>query len=324
MKKFFTFFVFAMLVAALCGCNKTPPAAIRELTKPVSAYSNRSSLLTFEEAVSAATDILVADFTAFHEADDYYELEFTVTKVLRGETTEKVIYVMTVPSEVHVEESPERSFVSGLYNYVPGHSYLLVLDRRVSVYYEHDRYTMVGDIFVPLDDDLGVYMYYQPIEDVVAAETGTQSVSARGLTQDKVYDTVAALSKITSSTVPYYGTSPVQPDTVEELTACSDYVLRVSVGDLIADGTYQDTKTYECKILELLKGEFTAEETREWNQKIYVVFRTEDATPNGEYLLFLERADENSRVFCYTSVNSVHSASDPAEMQAVYDALASN
>lgn len=33
----------------------------------------------------------------------------------------------------------------------------------MSIYYDHDRYTMMGEVFLPPDDDIGFYIN-QPIE----------------------------------------------------------------------------------------------------------------------------------------------------------------
>ena len=207
------------------------------------------------------------------------------------------------------------SYISGSYNYVPGHKYLLVLQCKTSVYYDHDRYMTLGGIFMPLDDEIGLYMYGEPL---------TRHIEAKDMFSAGNSGALSDISALCSTLPP---PEPVRKDYSEatKLPAVvteADYVLEVSVDRLRTIGELNNTETYVCTIQNALKGNISEAELAEWNQQIYVVFFPGDAEIGETYLLALNRSGEASRIFTMSSRNSVYAPKDAPAVQRAIDAAA--
>ncbi len=123
----------ALILSLLClaGCGR------QEARPTPSAPAPSASVvryLTFEQALAACTDLLQGQFVARHDRGSWRELEFRVTQRLKGATRADTIFVDDTTAQA----------------YVPGQEYLLVLERQVSVYQQHDRYIALCSLYLPL------------------------------------------------------------------------------------------------------------------------------------------------------------------------------
>ena len=245
-------------------------------------------------------------------------MKFKVLDEVRGHTGEKHIYVFETSANVTATDSAggiSVSYVSNSYNYVPGHRYLLVLQCKTSVYYDHDRYMTLGGIFMPLDDEIGLYMYGEPL---------ARHIEARDMFTAGNSGALSDMSALCSTLPP---PEPVRKDYSEatKLPAVvteADYVLEVSVDRLRTIGELNNTETYVCTVQNALKGNISEVELAEWNQQIYVVFFPGDAEIGETYLLALNRSGEASRIFTMSSRNSVYAPKDALTVQRAIDAAA--
>lgn len=314
--RFFPFILaFVLFLMVLAGCStNSEPDLFKETTDEIK-YEADNEYLSFEEAVQRSTDIVMATFEGYHKYEHYNELEFSISKILKGETEEPTIYVFEVITSVSTTGEKDVSYTTGQYNFIPGHDYLLVLERDISVYYDHDRYTMLGEIFLPIDEDTGFYMYNEPIEN------HSNQLDAKIKTTGSLVDLVGDLSKSAKNDVSFYGTEYSTSEDLSEISAQSDYIVQVTIDEQIIDGVLNDTQTFSSSIKELLKGEFSAEEIEEWEDTIYVVFNKGEVVPGEEYILLLNRTDPQSRLFIHSSKNSVHQITNDQDVEWIYNEL---
>ncbi len=308
-----------LLVAAvlLTGCGeKTAPPVFRENTRDLYSVAD-VAFQSFDEAVTGATDVLTAQFRQYHEYGKYTELEFTVKKSFKGETTARTIYVLETVSDVGLWGGPESfDYTAGRHNFVRGHEYLLILSRRVDVNYDHDRYQLVGELFIPLEDAIEPHMYGRPLREVPGALEDEDDA----VTTESVQERVLALCEASRDTTPaYHGTMPILSEELSVVADASSHVLLVTVEELIAEGV-ASADTYSCTVREVLKGEIS--QLPSWKNRIFVTFRRGEAAIGGDYLLLLDRLGENSKMFEYSSAKaSVHPVTSEAEKEALYREL---
>ena len=310
MKKFISILI--LLAVFVSGCSVENKNAPFKNTTGEIQYETDKEYVSFEEAVQQATDVIVATFKGYHKHDYYTELEFEISEILKGETEESTIYVFETISGVSVTGEKETSYTTGQCNFIQGNDYLLILEREISVYYEHDRYTMVGEIFLPLDDDIGYYMYNQPIKEF-SGQLHTHE-NANSITS-----VVKELCETEQNEVTFYGSEYVTSTDIDVILEQSDYIVRVHVDEQMIEGVLNNTQTYSCTITELLKGEFTEDEKEEWENVIYVIFPKDEVSAGEEYILLLNRADTSSRLFVYSSKNSIFQVANEEEAQHLYN-----
>ncbi len=312
----------ALLCLAICvltGCSQNAtPDVFRQVTLKSVAYQDEI-IRTFEEHLETATDVMVAEFVGYEYEDHYVDLNFKPVKVLKGQTQAAEIHVMETPDDASPVTTPDGVvYTAFIHNYVAGHKYLLVMERRVSVYYEYDRYCIKGDIFIPLDDDIGCYMYQQPLQ-LESAELGTQGAQAAESAMQTVSQVIETSAE---NTVAYYGQLPVDSNSLKEASEATEYIFRVRVDELYSEGLLYPTQMYWCTILESLKGALTEEELERWENRVVIKFRKGEVEPGEEYLLLLSRVTETSRMFIYSSTEaSVHPIASEAEKAALYGEL---
>ena len=142
-----------LLMLSACGTqnakNQTPKADGNAMHEPVAQAV--VEFLTFEDALQRCTDIIRARFVGCHNYETYRELEFDVLEIAKGSTTVKTIYILEQFSTVSVLNT-DMLYTSGIYEYEIGAEYLLVLERNVSIYQEHERYVQLSDIYIPLSN----------------------------------------------------------------------------------------------------------------------------------------------------------------------------
>lgn len=269
---------------------------------------------TFEETVADCTDIIRGRFVTEHEYDEYSELEFTVLEVCKGQTQSDSIFVMNCPKQATIEGTG-YSYLTDSNVYEEGQDYLLVLDRTSSVYYEHDRYTQPGDIYIPLTTSESCTMYGQDLS--VHSEIDMSSVSADIYTE--VENVIASIPSTASETGLVGSTEFIDTDSISETADFAGYIFRVQVGELYVSGKYNGTETFRCSIEEIYRGNLTGEEK---SAGILVPFFSGTAQEGDEFLLLLTRAGETSKVYTFSSRVAAIRVEDTAAVETVLEQIA--
>ncbi len=298
----------ALLLGILTACGDSVPEETlnreQAQTQDISVTRQRQ-YLSFEDALVGCTDIIEATYVKTHSHDFYDELEFRVNRVLKGATETETIFVFSELSNVEVTGT-DISYVSGTYTYNKDEEYLLILEREVSVYYEHDRYRMFCDIYIPFDDAADSRMYDEDLSAYVSPQnmTSIQTLSAY----------IESCIEADGGQAPeFYGTAYVESDNIEDIANASDYIFAIKVGELLTEGAYNDTETYNCAIEDVLSGSLSEEEI---SAGILVVFFNDAGVqPGDEYIVMVNRPGETSRIYALSSRNSILSLSSKAEIQ---------
>lgn len=317
MKRTLTFTFCVLYIVCLfttVGCassESAEPPVFREIQVPYTGSSAQYEEWSLEKTIDNSSDIFTATFTQYvgDPESGSYELEFAVGDVIRGDCKDDTIYVykrLTNWTGSLYEE----------YNYVEGHEYMLILNRRESVYYDHDIYLSTSNIFIPLSDAIGAYMDYKPLaERVETVAKEEQSLSRDILSADNIALVDYVETVCISAPEPTY--SPATRYTKEtELSAIlpeSEYVLLVEPFEHLNTGA-SNTETFMCSVSQVLVGENVPEE-------IYFTFFTGTAEIGGRYYIAANRSggkDSGSDVFVPSSKNSVIVADNETRVQELF------
>lgn len=287
-------FVFILILSACSVKDVTNPqtqVVSLELSKPT--VQAAVEYLTFEESLQRCTDIISARFMGCHDYETYRELIFDVLDVAKGRTSVETIYVLEQHLISHVIDT-DISYISGAYEYEKGSDYLLVLERNVSIYQEHDRYVQLSDIYIPLSNVSESLIYSQKLDEHMKDSTKLSST-------DELISYVKEIAQHAESSVDYYGTSYCESHDIKTVVEASDYIFHVKIGELIAIGRYTDTETYHCSIQDYLYGDLSYLSSQDLDAGIFVVFPKGEVSPNEEYLVLLNKVDEYSLIFNLSS-----------------------
>ena len=253
--------------------------------------------LDFEDSLQTCTDVIIGQFVRALEYESYNELEFKVVETLKGSTSDDTIYVFEEHIGIGVVGT-SYSYTSGTYNYVPGQKYLLVLERNISVYQEHDRYLQLSDIYIPLSSLSDSMIYNQDIRDHMKEPYKLS-------TEAELVSYVENIILQAENSRDYYGTEYSQSDDLATVISESGYILQVKVGELIVVGRFADTETYRCSLQETLQGDWSYLTKEDLDSGIVVVFPRGTVSPGGEYIVLLNKVDANSLIFVLSSRISI-------------------
>ena len=298
----------ATVIFLLWGCAPITNDEFSSQQEPVEEilYEEEREFLTFDEAVERSTDVVIATFIEERSYNGYKEQEFRIKKVLKGATTASTIYVYTTPAYVTLENT-DITYTSGKNVYEAKAKYLLVLERHVSVYNEHDRYLPLGDIYMPIKQLEESKMYGQPLTDNSTLSAITSSTDTL-----KYIETLAADS---AGSVPFYGKEYAESDDLDEIADCATHILHVKVNSLLAKGASGDRETYRCYVKESLKGSVA-------ENNIFVVFFPGQVEEGKEYIVLVSRSGDTSLVFTLAAKQNSVIAADDAESVSAVSALA--
>ena len=241
MKKFIAFITVALCIALFVGCGKE---------KAVDAEG--WVYLTFEEAVQQSTNIVEATYVGGKFDGKYYEYRFTVDKQFCGSTEDDTIYVYG-NGGVHYGC---LAYFDDENKYEIGKTYLLLLRREKSVYYDHDRYIPFVDIFIPTDDVTKAEMYRHDIK--WKSESGEDVFSDMESVENYISKLISECKKPKKE---YWGNEYIESDNLAEIAEKSDCLLRVTPTELVESLDYEGTETYTCRVDEVYSGKFNRRET---------------------------------------------------------------
>lgn len=276
-----------IMLTAICLALSVAGCAWQEKTSAEPPFEElpmvQIEYLDFEATVSRATDVIIGVYQETLEHDSYSEHLFAVEEVLKGETTAEKIYLRSsVVSVEATEHSP--TYVSGALEYERGQRYLLVTERTVSVYYDHDRYVLLADAYIPLSDSQEWSMYSQELDK-----------HWEGMGQENILVQIEALAA-DSSTQPYYGTAYAESETMDDIMDSAEFIMKVTVNSLFVSSESNGTETYNCTPDQVYKGnlDYLGEDI---SQGVLVVFFHGTVEKGESYYVLVNKADEFSRIF---------------------------
>mgnify|MGYP006922122443 CR=1 FL=1 len=313
MKKLFATFFSALVIVSFCACATTSPSEqpiFRTIPGDRVLAQAQVSDWSFEDAVVNSTNIAIATFKGYEKTEGGldYELKFEVNDELRGKCGDTTIYVYVSPSH-WVNDSYEE------YNFIENQEYLLVLEKHISVNYEHDQYLLLGNIFAPVSYNVGVYMRYQRL---AQSEYGCREELARTDSVEHKNDLLAYVETLCDSSdrptepigIPYTNSTEVS-DIIRE----SEFVLQVVPREELQG--HNDILI--CDVIQKMKGNYDVP------QRIYLSNATGKEIVFGDvYYAALNRADgpdSSSIIFVVSSKNSLFNCATDVSSKIVENEL---
>lgn len=231
--------------------------------------------LSVEEAMSRATHIMSAEYLGTYVTQYKTELMFAPKDVMKGTLDaddSEVIYVMTDTEET----SPA---------YTEGKQYLLILDKHISVYYEHNKYVPLGELTVSESDS--AWAKY--------CDQATQFAD--------------------SSAPEAYGNLYTDAQTLGEIIDFSSNIFVIRVDSVLQEGLFGPITAYRCTVTGTVKN------TPAENGNILLTMFNGTVEVGGEYLVLLADATESAPVYtlaaregCVHALETIASVSELQEL----------
>ena len=291
MKKFIAFITAALCIALFVGCGK-------EKTADKSVITKDRIFVSFEEAVQQSTNIVEATYANIIEKNGEIEYVFNVKKQLKGETgSETVCIHLPDGKKISLSDHNPTYFNQ---NFTKNKDYLLILNRNISVYNEHEEYSQILDEYIPLDNLESAQIYHSKIEeDYISDKSVFESVETLESHIEQI------ISECDTPAKEYLGRDYIKSDDIVEIAKGSEYIAAVTPIWMEPISSYPGTNIYKCRIDGVYKGDINTSET-------YILFFSGSVELEKSYTVALS-GDSPDIVLVLSSKNSLCTTEEQAE-----------
>ncbi|MCI8515206.1 MAG: hypothetical protein HFI93_11375 [Lachnospiraceae bacterium] len=199
------------------------------------------------------------------------------------------IYLYSLPAYGNVEGTDIFFPMGQDDTYIKGEKYLLLLEKRQSLFYDHDRYLLPAEIILPCNNlDLST-IYGIPLQKYAQNIWGiseTLPFSDLDLLIENINEYEKSVDAIPITT------------TKEELF----YTLRIHVNEFLMEAATHSGVIYLCHISDIISGDAS---TLLMGEPIYLVTLPGMVEAGGDYNINVQRSGSNSLVFSVTSEHAV-------------------
>lgn len=236
--------------------------------------------MSMEEVVSETTHIVDAEFLGFYPRSRSNELVFRVASIYKGAFAEKneVIFVQELRSNYRLDPGQEAV-------YEVGQKYMLFLEKYSSVYYEHDKYVQLGQVYMP-ETDKDWESTHSETEKILSALTGTDSIKDQ---------------------FSQYGSPYTTSTKIVDALDVADSVFVIRVDSVFDEGLDTSTTAYFCSVTK------TVTNTPLNNGNLIIPFFDGTVEVGQEYLVLLCKTGEKSEIYNLASPNSVFTLTEAAQ-----------
>lgn len=260
--------------------------------------------MTFEEYVANASNIVRAKYLGARVEGNLAYLSFEPLSQIEGQIEEETFNVVRRLDTVYYSTTGEYRYTGDYSRYVVGEEYLLVLEKHVSVYYDCDRYYVLGDIFIPKTLDAGATMLgYEELAQFVTAEENITS------TYSEICDYIEEIAKENPGKSEY-----VESTDLQDIVEGSTYIFKVKVEKYEGGAESNNTERFYCTVSEQLKGIPDGD-------RVLIIFVADTVEIGSEYIVLLDKVDETAIFYVLSSKNSVYPVSDTESIAVIKDAL---
>lgn len=257
--------------------------------------------MTFEELLAVSTDVVIATYQDSFSGKGYLDQRFVINERLLGEDKGEEIRIYNRAYQTEVTNTG-LSFKYTDLEYQKGAKYLLVLERFVSVYSD-DAYLLLGNIYIPYDEVQKSTVYGETLQN-----HSNLNLSADGLLKETLRDYV--LEKTKNNTKLFTGNDYIKSDKLEDIVSGSPFLVKVRIGDPSFTEA-EDRKTYECEIVELLKGDIP-------QKTIQLILLNGTVVIGNEYIVAIDAGKEPGySYFLLSARNGVFEMSKADEIEAL-------
>ena len=219
--------------------------------------------LSYPEIVSQATHILNAEYLGTETTEYGTELMFRPTTLYKGEIEDEIIYVSLFLDEDKRQEA----------NYDPGTRYLLFLEKNKSVYYEHDKYVQLGELYIPETEEAW-NVYYEEMQTAIETERSVAPES--------------------------YGNEFTNSENIKEILAIANHIFLIEVESVYVESTKAPTTVYECKVKKTILNSPLQEGS------IFITFYNDTVEIGSEYVVLLSDATKTAPIYTLASRQGVY------------------
>jgi hypothetical protein len=211
---------------------------------------------TYEEIIQRCTNIVEVTYEEAVNIDGLDELKFAINNQIKGSISDSVIYVQD-SYNLNAEFKKNKT-------------YILFLEKNISLYYTHDRYVMIEG---------------KPSEKVDI---------------DYVQDILSS-SKI--ATPEKYGYNYTESAEMDDILAVSANIFEVEVLDVYVKSKYAPTTVYNCQVKRTLRNEPES-------AQILIVFFNDTVKKGENYIVLLADTQGPSKIYTLSSKNSVYTINE--------------
>ena len=303
MKKTATVVFLSMLIciSILSACNKTRlnPSDDNGQPEPNDVessvgVSSQIKYMSFEETLSAATDIMVATYTGKTERRGmYYDLEFAPIKQIKGTQKGENIYVSLCTQSVGVAGTGIE-YVESPSGYVVGAEYVLVLEKHISVYTPYDVYLPLNNILIKSGETPTMY------NGSFVGNFSTASMEEKS--SDEILEYIEKFQLTGTDVSRVVGHDFIKSTDLTKIVTLSSIVAEVVPIELIGASENNNTERFLCTVTDVLKGNVP-------DEKIKIIFVADTVKIGSKYTVMLEHYG-TSIYHILSSKNSVYATNE--------------
>lgn len=233
--------------------------------------------LSVEQAMSQATHIMSAEYLGTYVTQYGTELMFAPADVMKGtlDTADsQVLYVVPGTDETSLA-------------YTEGEKYLLILEKHISVYYEHNKYVRLGELMVSESDSTWAEYCDQATQ---FADNGAPEE---------------------------YGNLYTDAKALGEIIDFSSNIFVIRVDSVLQEGVFGPITAYRCTVTGTVKN------TPAENGNILITVFNGTVEVGGEYLVLLADATESVPIYTLAAregcVHALETAASVSELKALLE-----
>lgn len=276
------------LSLALVACSSTANHSQVEGVK-VEGIEFEEELLTFEELILRSDVAIVGEYVEMIEHESYTEKKFKVKECLYGDVTDSEIYLYSNIGTGHITEI-DYTYEYGTDVYKVGMNYILIMEKKQSVMYDHDRYMLAADVFL-CENNNEYSLYSQSID--IPTETAVKDYIC------SIYNSIPH---------PAVVNVPVSYENeIQEMVGESEYVGTVRILELVNEGKVHNGNVYRCAVESLSKG---SNLNTYDDGTILIVILKNTVEIDNNYIIGFSPVDEGSLIYTQSTDTSVYNVSN--------------
>ena len=263
--------------------------------------------MTFEELTAYADVFIRGCCIGSKNVSDHKEYEFSVLDCFYGEVETKSIILSVDEGSVIITNKEKLYYSYYDLDYINGDNYYLVLKKVSNPYLDYDIYYNIGgNMFIPASDIKQSKLYGTALEE----HSENLSLESEELLVDYVKNILKTSNKNKENDIVY-----ITDSNIYDIVLKSDYIFEVKIMDEVFAGIASDRNTFDCTVVDALKGDVPAGET------VRILFR-EDTVKKGDIMIvaLFEYEKHNPRNFVWSSKYSLFESDRKNEIISILNA----
>ncbi len=278
MKKILLILLCLTILFSLCACETKNEPTPKPTPIPTPHNSSASIIYeTFEELIETATDVVKGKIIKKEVIGDSVEYEVEVLERYKGEAVKENIFIKTRNND------EDKRFKEGK-------EYYFIVERRRSVYFEHDTYIYSGaELYFPAENIKESTAYHQPLtEHSDIPDDFDEEIFVEYI--KRIINTRNGKNRL------FYGVDYTEANDLKTIITEADYVIEVEPFDEY-ETISTETDIYFCEVISVLKGNLDDK------KEIEVIFPIDTVEKGEKYLLALKQSETGRYLF--SSKNSL-------------------